>query len=163
MNTVFKRIVVSLLFTSIMFLCCACTNAGREHLLEMENSKAKNFPAATTEPVSTNPLIAAELQRAPVYNGSRTDILGFYAWIHIEKTTLKQITVEEYTEFCETVVDNANYNWVSIICDDWTGIQFTGSQYTIATYGKINYEGVITQDIGCIKQTEDGFIYEECQ
>ena len=116
-----------------------------------------------SEPVSDNPLIAAELQKGFVYNGSRTEVIGQNAWICIDKSTLKEITLEEYTEFCQNVVEGSIYNWISIICGDGTGIQFVGSQITWATYGTINYQGVIIEDIGYINQTSDGFVYEECE
>lgn len=120
-------------------------------------------PEATvpSEPISDNPLIQAELYRGFVMNGSGTKAIGQYAYIRISKETLKGITVEEYAEFCETVVQGSIYNWVSIICNDGTGLQFTGSNCTIVSYGTINYEGIIEQNIGYIKQTKDGFVYEK--
>lgn len=111
---------------------------------------------------SLNPLIAAELQSIPFFNGSKTEILGFYAYIEISKADLKQITAEDYEEFCAEIVDGSHYNWVTIKCDDGTGIQFPGSQYTIATYGKLDSEAIITTAIGDILQTSNGFEYKPC-
>lgn len=113
-----------------------------------------------TETLSSNPLIAADLQTQYVLNGSETAVIGQYAYIKIAKTTLQGITEEEYRDFCTTIVEDSIYNWVSIICDDGTGIQFTGSQYIWATYGTITYEGVITDELGTIKDSGSCFEYE---
>ena len=107
-----------------------------------------------------SPLMTAEIETDFVINGSRTDVLGRYATIKISKESLQTITMEEYAEFCTEVVDSSTYNWVSIICDDGTGIQFTDSDYIIATYGRINDEGVITKDLGYIRFTGEEFKYE---
>ena len=129
-------------------------------------SYAKDIPPVTTEPapVIDNPLLAAEFVDDLVINGSGTGALGYRGYIKISKEILKEVTVEEYYEFCkEHVKDRVKYLWVSIICDDGTGIQFAGTQYTIATYGTIDYEGVIIEDIGYISQNGNCFYYEECE
>lgn len=126
-------------------------------------SCAKDLPPVTTEPapVIDNPLLAAEFVDDLVVNGSGTGALGYRGYIRISKEILKEVTVEEYYEFCkEHVKDSVKYLWVSIICDDGTGIQFEGTQYVIATYGKIDYEGVITEDVGYIRQKGNDFYYE---
>ena len=111
---------------------------------------------------SLNPLIAAELQSIPLFNGSKTEILSSYAYIEISKADLKQITAEDYEEFCAEIVADSHYNWVTIKCDDGTGINFPGSQYTIATYGKLDREGIVTTSIGDILQIPNGFEYKPC-
>lgn len=148
-----KKIVSTILLFALLLTMSACE--------ESTNSTPSTAAGTTapTETLSDNPLIAAELQHGFVYNGSNTEVLGQYAYITISKSTLESISLDEYTEFCETVVDRSIYKWVSIICDDGTGIQFTGSQYVIATYGTINYQGVIIQAIGDIMQNETGFEY----
>lgn len=123
----------------------------------------ERYLAAALARSSKNPLIAAELETEAVMNGSKTDILGFRAHISMPKAALKEITLEQYTEFCNTVLKDSTYNWVSIRCDDGTGIQFTGSQFVIATYGTMDYEGIVVKESGYIKQTETGFEYEACE
>ena len=154
-----KKFVVILL--TVMIVLSAATACGNtEHPYDSHGAPSTE---TSTVPISDNPLIAAELQEGFVMNGSKTDVIGMYAYIHIDKSTLRESTLDEYTEFCETTADSILYNWVSIICDDWTGIQFTASQYAIATYGKINYQGVITEDIGYIMQTDNGFEYQSLE
>lgn len=155
-STIRKSIFICMILSIVL-----CLAACGDDLFSTFSTTAGT--TTTLESISSNPLIAADLQHGYIRNGSGTDVIGRYAYIKITKSTLEEITLEEYKEFCEDVVDNIIYNWVSIICDDGTGIQFTGSQYTIATYGTITYEGVIIQDIGYIRQTENGFKYEECK
>ena len=49
---------------------------------------------------------------------------------------------------------------MSIFCDDGTGICFAGSFTGLGTYGKINNEGSVTETIGNISVTENGYEYE---
>ena len=147
-----NRKIIAILLAALLLAGCSSTRT------DSNTSPAETM--SPTETLSSNPLLAAELRRGYVRNGSGTDVIGQYAYIKISKETLEGITVEDYTEFCETVVDSSIYNWVSIICDDWTGIQFTGSQYVMATYGEITYEGIIIEDMGIIRQTKDGFQFE---
>lgn len=151
------KILICILLILTVLSFYACTDAQTQTKSTSETAET----VVPTETLSGNPLIDAGLQERFVLNGSGTKAIGYYACIKIPKATLKALTLEEYTVFCETIVKNIKYNWISIICDDGTGIQFTGSQYAIATYGTINYEGVIIDEIGDIKQTETGFIYEE--
>ena len=151
-----KKIIAAILLISLILFVAGCGSS-------VSNETTVPETTVQTEPISDNPLIAAELLENFVLNGSGTDVIGKCAYIKISKSVLKSITEEEYAEFCEEVAGSVLYNWVSIICDDWTGIQFTGSQYTFATYGSINYMGEIIEDIGYIRQTETGFEYEACE
>lgn len=110
--------------------------------------------------MAENPLMAAELKEAPVWNGSGTEIIGYRGYIEITKAELKSITVDDYKLFCETVVDDSGYNWITIICDDGTGVQFTSSLYRWASYGTIDDEGIIITELGSINKTGDSFEYE---
>ncbi len=148
-----------LLLIVLLLVGCASENA-----VPQTEAAGTNAPEAETtvptETISDNPLIAAELHTRLVLNGSNTDVIGECAYIKISKSDLKEITVDEYKEFCETVVDRSIYNWISVICDDGTGIQFSGSQYIFASYGTINYEGCIMQEDGIIHYTGEEFIFE---
>ena len=65
-----------------------------------------------------------------------------------------------YVNFLNAKVKDSGYNWFSIICDDGTGICFAGSFTGLGTYGKINNEGSVTETIGNISVTENGYEYE---
>lgn len=116
-------------------------------------------PEPEPEPVESNPLMAAALLTSPVNSGSGESI-GRRAYIKISKETLKTVTNEQYADFVKKRVENSGNNWVSIICDDGTGICFVGSMGYIADYGELDSEGAIVSGIGTIMLTENGYKYE---
>lgn len=99
---------------------------------------------------SSNPLLNAQVVTAPVKSGDNSKTLGTYAYISISKAILKAVTLEQFTEFAQTVVDNSGYNWFSIICEDGTGICFSGSDIYYPSYGKLDTDGAITDGYGDI-------------
>lgn len=99
---------------------------------------------------SFNPLLNAQVVTAPVKSGDNSKTLGTYAYISISKDILKSVTLEQFTEFAQTVVDNSGYNWFSIICEDGTGICFSGSDIYYPSYGKLDTDGAITDGYGDI-------------
>lgn len=99
---------------------------------------------------SSNPLLNAQVVTAPAKSGDNSKTLGTYAYISISKAILKAVTLEQFTEFAQTVVDNSGYNWFSIICEDGTGICFSGSDIYYPSYGKLDTDGAITDGYGDI-------------
>ena len=90
------------------------------------------------------------------------DVVGQRAHIRIMKSQLEEITEENFREFAESVVKDSGYNWVSIICDDGTGICFTGSNAIHADYGTIDDDGTVPAPFGSIDLTEGGtYVYTE--
>lgn len=90
------------------------------------------------------------------------DVVGQRAHIRIMKSQLEEITEENFREFAESVVKDSGYNWVSIICDDGTGICFTGSNTIHADYGTIDDDGTVPAPFGSIDLTEGGtYVYTE--
>lgn len=115
----------------------------------------------TTEAASQN-ILMGELQTEELMNGSGDEEIGERAYIEITKKQLKSLTEEEYAEFAENVVKDSGYNWVSIICDDGTGITFVGSMSIIAEYGEIDEsDGKISEAIGNITYSESGYTYSK--
>ena len=108
-----------------------------------------------------NPLLDAEVQVNDVMNGAGTEKIGEWAEVNISKEVLKTVTNEQFTEFCTNVVDNSGYNWFTIICDDGTGIVFSGSMTSNATYGEVDNEGAITTAIGYILLEDGAYTYSE--
>ena len=103
--------------------------------------------------------MSASLLTAPVNSGSGESI-GRRAYINISKETLKTVTNEQYADFVKKRVENSGNNWVSIICNDGTGICFVGSMGYVADYGELDSEGAVTSTIGTIMLTENGYEYE---
>ena len=97
-----------------------------------------------------NPLLNAQVVTAPVKSGDNSKVLGTYAYISISKDILKSVTLEQFTEFAQTVVDNSGYNWFSIICEDGTGICFSSCDIYYPSYGKLDTDGAITDGYGDI-------------
>lgn len=59
-----------------------------------------------------------------------------YGYINISKNDLLNITEDDLKEFANTyVTNNTELNWITIICDDGTGIHFTGNDTSFITYG----------------------------
>lgn len=108
------------------------------------------FKESTTEAISNNILMNADFKVANVMSDDKSTKLGQYGYIIITKDQLKSITMEDYNEFCNKIVDGSGYNWVSIICEDGTGICFAGSLPYCADYGKVDKDGAILQSIGTI-------------
>lgn len=109
----------------------------------------------TEKEVTGNPLLDAKLNVGDVMNGTKTEKLGEYAWIRVPLVDMKNVTMEQYDEFCKQVVHDSGYNWVSIEFGDGTGLQFAGSVPQISTYGTFDYERCIVDSYGTVMQTGD--------
>lgn len=112
-------------------------------------SSTESTPSSNTDD-SSNPLLNAKISTAPVKSGDNSKTLGTYAYINIAKDVLKTVTLEQFTEFAQTVVDNSGYNWFSIICEDGTGICFSSCDIYYPSYGKLDTDGAITDGYGDI-------------
>ena len=106
----------------------------------------------------SNPLIAAELQVADVNSGSGKKI-GEYAYINVDLETMDTVTMDQYDQFCNEVVKDSGYNWITIDFGDGSGLCFQGGNQTAATYGTLDGEKCITEQKGNVMKTGDG-IYE---
>lgn len=129
---------------------------------EVESRKPEETSAAPEtkeesepEEQTGNALMDTELKEAETKDGAS------YAYVNITKEKLKGITLEQFTEFTNTVVKDSGYNWVSVICDDGTGLQYTGSQTMAVDYGKLDSDGCISEHQGVIMITEGGYEYSE--
>lgn len=132
------------------------TETESQEQTEPETEKEPEESNAAEKPESDNPLMNADVQVGDVMNGTKTEKIGEWAEIRISKEVLKNVTQEQYAEFCESVVKDSGYNWFTITCEDGTGIQFAGSVYIVATYGKLDNEGCITETTGTIMLESDG-------
>lgn len=121
-----------------------------------ETKQEETTTEAQDQAASTNILLNAPVTVHDVKNGTKTEKIGEWAEVVVGKDLLKSVTNEEYAEFCDQVVKDSGYNWVTISCGDGTGIQFQGSISYIATYGKIDTDGCIDTAIGTIMLQGDG-------
>lgn len=120
----------------------------------------KTTELTTTEQqqnLTGNILLDTEFYEKNVYSGDGKNKIGKYGLINVKKEDLKNVTNDQYDEFCKNVVDDSGYNWVIIICDDGTGICFPGSISYVADYGILNKEkDGIDQKIGTVVSNFDG-------
>jgi len=105
--------------------------------------------------VKTKALMSVEVKTADVMNGFKTEKVGERAYIEVSKDALKSVTPEEFLEFTKSKVDGSGYNWWSIVCDDGTGIVFTGSMSLLSEYGKLDSDGRIEELKGNITALSD--------
>ena len=104
-----------------------------------------------TETSQNNSLLQSYIKSGDIYSGDRSKILGKYGYISIPKETLRTVTAEEFIEFAQQQATYSSvYNWVSIICDDGTGILFSGCDMYYPTYGKLDSDGSILETYGDI-------------
>lgn len=95
-----------------------------------------------------------------VTNGSETDVIGQRAYIEVSKDELKDMDEEQYSELC-SYVETLDNNWFSVVCDDRTGLVFTGCSSAIVTYGQLDDSGRIETSIGDIVKNGESFSYTE--
>jgi hypothetical protein len=146
-------IIIVLLFWLILFYIID-TNGGKK---SQSQAQTEQVQEVETPPVLTetqqqgsqtqpeNLLLKAKLQEAPVLNGLGERI-GTRAYITIsEKDLLENVSFEDCGEFYRSF-QGKNYNWVSIICPEGTGLIFPGAG-PLASYGKLDRDGRLTDDI----------------
>lgn len=103
-----------------------------------------------------NVLMDYELTIEDVKNGTGDSVVGQRAYIRITKDQLSQITADNFTEFANQRVKDSGYNWVTVICNDETGLCFAGSDILVVDYGKLDDLGRIEESIGTIMLESDG-------
>lgn len=111
---------------------------------------APSSSAVSSQAPITNPFLLPEVEVQDVNNGVRTEKIGEWACIHMKKADAKAASEEDFSKFAETRVQGSDYKWWSIIFEDGTGIQFTGSHTYVSTYGQLDDEGCISQAMGDI-------------
>lgn len=110
------------------------------------------------EEISKNLLMLATLKETPVMNGVNTERIGTSAHIEMEKDTMRnQVTGNDLYEFSKKIVEQGEYNWVSINFEDGTGLFFHGNTSFVANYCEIKEDGTASTTIYVYARTEDSF------
>lgn len=136
------------------------TEINAELLSSLSRKVLSSDATATPNNSSTSsPLKDAEISTAPVKSGYGSTALGNYAFISVPKNILKTVTMEQFTDFANTIVKDSGYNWFSIMCDDGTGIQWAASLPQFATYGKIDSDKCVIETYGDITWDYDKETY----
>lgn len=111
--------------------------------------------------LTENPLLKTDFKIAEITNGANDTVPDVCGYIEIKKNELKSVTYEPFKDFVSNRVKNSGYSWVSIICDDGTGLNFRRSVADYADYGKMDKQGRINEAIGIVMfDTDDYFYYE---
>lgn len=138
-----------------------------EEYNEKEEQERKEREAAyqAEQDAITNPLLKEKLKTGIVYSGDKSNILGSYSYVSIPKDVLKSITVDEFIEFAQEKVEPSMDNWVSIICEDGTGITFSGCDIQCPTYGRVDTDGSLLEGyVNIIWDNEKStYTYENCE
>ena len=133
--------------------------------MQISESEFQPIDSASQDDViqmqSDNYLVSLPIHTADVWNGSKTEIIGEYAYIEADKEIIQSMSEEEFYTFAKNIVDGSGYNWFTIDFGDSTGIQFAGSIMSFATYGEIDAERCITSSIGYIFVSEEAVTYEK--
>ena len=144
------------------------TEGSTKEQTEAEETEVKE-PESVPEPEEETPAVSEEPEKAETAQAESINVLMTapvteheekndtkWAEVVVDKELLKATMNEEFAEFCNEVVKDSGYNWVTISCGDGTGIQFQGSLSYLATYGTLDNEGCIVDAIGTIMLQEDG-------
>lgn len=105
---------------------------------------SESEPAEPAEP-SGNVFLEASLKSMDL-------TVGTCEYIEVSKEDAKSASVDDYKAFLESVVDQSEANYVSIMFGDDTGIVFPKTSMGIAEYGDIDSEGGITNSYGQISR-----------
>jgi hypothetical protein len=92
-------------------------------------SCTKSSPAGGSGSVSTipeNKLLSQKIIEEPVMNGTGDKRIGTRAYIKLSTKDLSEATLEQITAFYKSFKDK-KYNWVSVICEDGSGLIFSGN------------------------------------
>lgn len=166
-----KIFLISLVVLTLSCSLAACSNSESKTTTakktESTTSKKKNTTSTTTAEEKKvaqkkiNFLMNANFATAPVMSGDGSEKIGDRGFIITSKDLLKKSSQSEFKEFVEKRVKNSGLNWVSIRCDDGTGICFEGSVAEIATYGEMAKDGTITKTIGYIQLKNKKYVYSK--
>lgn len=124
------------------------TTISTHNITEMTTDTMQETPNTTTVPTTDTEITTSTsinttntttqhinvLMQSDFKAGEDDDIK--YGYINISKDDLLNITEDDLKEFANAYVsNNTEYDWITIICDDGTGVHFTGNNTTFITYG----------------------------
>ena len=176
-----KKLIFTLLSCALLLTACGTSEETTPALSDAETATVTDeaeplseTPEAaetaevpeSTEPESDsadlNSVLGYPVHFADVTNGFGTDTIGERAYIEIPKNELENMSEEEYSELC-TYVESLDNNWFTVVCDDGTGLVFTGCSSIIVTYGQLDDAGRIDVSLGDILNSGGSITYTESQ
>lgn len=138
-------------FVSVSLL--PSTNLETEPVSANDSKQDKAITNETNQNkvATSESLLNAEAKTADVKNESGK-VIGERIYYEVSKDVLKQTSAEDFQKFIDEKIDK-NKMWTSVICDDDTGLFFSG--YTII-YGKLNSMGHVDEELGFLHWKDDG-------
>lgn len=110
---------------------------------------------------SSSSLNSSKFKKTEVLSGSGY-VIGERGYIEVSKDVLKSASQDDFKKFVASHVKDSGLNYVSIICDDGTGICFVASMSVFADFGQISADGSIIKSSGTILLNSDGsYSYKE--
>ena len=82
------------------------------------------------------------------------NIKGKRGFIYFGLFDFSKIKKEEFVQFLDSLFENNEFCWFTIICDQGEGLQILNRNRL--KYGKIDSKGVVTEVYRCIIRSDDG-------
>lgn len=139
--------------TSIVTTTEETTTTENTTIATTKLTTTKETELKTTMLEEINPLVDGLIED-DVKSGSG-NVIGKCAYTKIKKSEFSELTTEDFLEFCNQCVNDSEYNWVSIIFEDETGICFLSSATNLATYGRLDNQGAVEETIEDVIITKD--------
>lgn len=175
-----KKLIFTLLSCTLLLTACgtsddttpALSDAAAATVIDDETESLAEIPETAEsaeapesiedDSADLDSILGYPVHFADVTNGFGTDTIGERAYVEISKNELKNMSEEEYSELC-TYVESLDNNWFTVVCDDGTGLVFTGCSSIIVTYGQLDDSGRIDVSIGDISNSGGSITYTESQ
>ena len=130
------------------------TGVAEETTTEVPETKETTKAIAATEPVEKISLLKARINTLALKKDGNKIV--FHGTLELKKSQLKALTHTQFSDFCAKRVSQLTYAWLTLKCEDNTGIVFTGNCITTATYCTLDENDYIGQSLGTILLTESG-------
>lgn len=125
---------------------------------QTESTVPEEKNASETKPVEKISLLKAKINIRALKKGD--DKIVAYGTLELKKAQLKALTHTQFSDFCAKRVSQSELAWLTLRCEDKTGIVFTGNCITTAFYGKLDENGYISETMGTILLTASGkYVY----
>jgi lipoprotein len=138
-----SNLIIIVLITSLFFLfSCSKTSVESDEQMEKPNLQKEEFKAEiiSGNVASKNPLIRADFIEGLVKNGQKTKVLGIYAIVSVSNEEFRNLTLDNYAEFCKIFAGNGKYKWVSIITPSKEGVIFANGG-NLGSHAMLNDDG----------------------
>lgn len=148
MKTRHKKIA-ALASVAVVVLLVLCVCAWKGGWFHQPAQQPQPSSSQSTLLVQDNILMNApfETEKFLTNDGENTIYRGY---IQITKAALNAVTQAQFVEFVLSRVENSGFDWITIFCDDGTGIVFQNSDIQHPQYGQVDDIGRITQPIAQI-------------